>query len=258
MRRNNALFFIVAILFPTCVFSLYNGNTALPDMPEEAFFLSKNSFISLKSGYEGDFLLGRNIGVSADSSDPWIHSMLNGGTLSLGFINRLELYTLLGASKSKVVVQSAGQEVELKTAQNFGGEVGIRANTPVWRDMKFGVDAKYFYAWPEIDYLQVAGQRIKNTGRVFQKEWQVGLSVSQTFAWFSPYVGVKFCRFRMKFIDLTSLADWIPSEQVSIYNKSPFGFFVGLGISAVKGFYFNFESRFVDEYAISGAFGCSF
>lgn len=244
-------------MVPGSVFSLYNGNTALPDMPEDAFFLSKNSFISLKSGYEGDYLLSRHIGVSSPSSNPGIHSMLNAATLSLGFINRVELYTLLGASKTKVTVQ-AQEEIVLKTSQDFGGEIGIRANTPVWRDMKFGVDAKYFYAWPQIASLEVSEERVENSGKVYQKEWQVGLSVSQTFAWFTPYVGVKFCRFRMKFVDLSTLSHWLSSEQVSIYNKSPFGCFVGLGIAASKGFYFNFESRFVDEYAFSGAFGLSF
>jgi hypothetical protein len=253
--RLAAWFFLQSI--PFSLFSLYNGNTALPEMPENGFFLSDNSCISVKLGYEGDFLFGRNIGISSSGNDPSIRSMLNGGTFSLGFINRIELYSLLGVTTTKVAFHEGGK-IELKTPENFGGEVGIRANTPVWGDLKFGADAKYFYAWPTLESAEVQGKVEPASSRILQKEWQVGISFSQTFAFFTPYAGVKFGKFRMKFIDLKGLSDWISSNTISFYNKSCFGFFIGLGLSLQYGVYANLEFRCVDENALTAALGFSF
>ena len=237
--------------------ALYNGAPALPEMPEQGFFLSKDSFVSLKIGYEGDFLLGRNLDASS-VSDPGMTSMVNGATLAIGFINRLEVYTVLGASTTQVSCKAKHEDIKLKTAENFGGEIGIRANTPIWGDMKFGVDAKYFYAWPTLSQIEVSGRDIAPKGKVFQKEWQVGLSFSQTFAFLTPYIGGKFCRFEMEYVDLSSLRPWISSETLSIHNQNSFGAFIGLGITLEKGLFFDFEARFIDEYALTAAFGVSF
>lgn len=256
MRYRHFLFLCLALLFPSLSYSLYNGSTALPEMPESGFFLSKNSFIAVKLGYEGDFLLGRNLDASV--SDPGMTGMLNGATLALGFINRIEVYTLLGASETSVSCKAKGSDIHLKTGQNFGGEVGIRASTPIWGDMKFGADAKYFYAWPNLSEIKVNGGRVSDQGKVFQKEWQVGFSVSQTFAFFTPYIGGKFSRFDLEYVDLSSLHFLIPSETISMHNENPVGVFLGMGIAAPRGIYLDFEVRFIDEYAVTAALGASF
>ena len=183
--------------------------------------------------------------------------MLNGAVLTLGFVNRVEVYSLLGAVESKVSFTSLGSQVQLKTSQDFGGEVGIRANTPIWGDMKFGVDAKYFYAWPTLSQIKVEGVAVPSVGKVFQKEWQIGGAVSQNFAYFTPYVGVKFSKFSMECVDLSSLQS-LGFSEVNIHNEGPFGFFVGMGVAGEKGVYFDFEARFMDEYALTAALGVSF
>ncbi len=249
MHRIFSFFCLSALLIPSFGAALYNGNPSLPSMPEDGIFLSKDSFISVKTGYEGDFLFGRGLSVSSGVSSPSIRSMFNGASLSIGFINQIELYTVLGAVETKLSVDALDSHIKLQTGQNFGGEVGIRANTSVWGDMKFGVDGKYFYAWPTLSSL---------SGNVFQKEWQIGASLSQSFAFLIPYAGVKFSKFQMEFVDLADLQEWIPSQRVDIHNKSPFGCFVGLGIAGEKGPYFNFEARFLDEYSITGTLGLSF
>lgn len=245
------------VLVPAFSFALYNGSPSLPEMPENGFFMSNNSFIAVKLGYEGDSLLGRDLDASG-ASDPGIRAMLNGAVLTLGFINRVEIYSLLGATKSKVSVHAESEKIQLKTGQDFGGEAGIRANTPIWGDMKFGIDAKYFYAWPTLSSIKVGGARVSPRGKVFQKEWQVGASFSQTFAYFTPYVGVKFSRFYIDYANLSSLKTWIPSKKVNIQNKGPFGCFIGMGIAGKTGVYFDFEGRFIDEYGLTGALGISF
>ncbi len=239
-------------------FALYNGSPALPEMPENGFFLSKDSAIALKTGYEGDFILGRNLEISSPSSDPGIRGMFNAATLTFGFVNRIEVYTSLGSSEYRLFFHAQDEEIKLKAGGSFGGEIGIRANTPVWADMKFGVDAKYFYAWPNLSEVSAGGQTLSTEGKVFEKEWQVGAGFSQTFAFFTPYVGVRFSKFSLKFVNVFGIEDWVPSRRVAVHNQNPFGLFIGMGIAAPRGVYFDFEARFIDEYALTGAFGLSF
>jgi len=246
------------LLLPASSYALYVGCPALPEMPETGFFIPKDSAVALKIGYEGDYLLGRTLDISSPGSNPGMNGMLNGAVLTLDFINRIEVYTLLGASETKVSFNTQGPTVKLKTAQNFGGEVGIRANTPIWGELKFGVDAKYLYVWPTLSQVKVGGESLSSSGRVFQKEWQIAGAVSQTFAFVTPYVGVKFSKFSMEFIDVTSLNPWIASNRIDINNKGPFGIFLGLGFATQKGFYADIEGRFIDECALTGALGMSF
>ena len=234
---------LLLISFSSTAFALYNGSPNLPEMPEQGFVTSPDQAIAFKVGYEGDFTFGRHL-QAPSVSDPNIYSQFNGSSLTVGFMNRIEVYTLLGSSLTQFSFTSSGENIQLNTKENFAGEVGIRANTPIWGDFKFGVDAKYFYAWPTLS---------EGLGSVFQKEWQVGAAFSQTFAYFTPYIGVKFGKFHMEYVDLSSF-----SKNVSLQNACPVGLFIGMGIAAKKGISFDFEARFVDEYAFTGALGLSF
>jgi hypothetical protein len=235
--------FLVLLSFSASACALYNGNPSLPEMPEQGFFTPRDNALSYKLGYEGDFMLGRHLQVPSVSA-PEIYSQFNAASLTVGFINRIEVYALLGASLTQFSFTSSGQDFQLNTNENFAGEAGIRANTPIWGDLKFGVDAKYFYAWPTLSH---------GSGSVFQKEWQVGAAFSQTFAYFTPYAGVKFGKFNMEYNDLSYFR-----KNISLQNACPVGLFLGMGISAQKGVYLDLEVRFVDEYALTGALGCSF
>jgi hypothetical protein len=235
--------FLLLVFCSSSAFALYNGSPALPEMPEQGFFSDRDGAVSFKAGYEGDFTFGRHLQVSS-IADPQIYSQFNAASLTLGFINRIEVYALLGGSLTQFSCTSSEESIELNTKENFAGEVGIRANTPIWGDLKFGVDAKYFYAWPTLSDAP---------GSVFQKEWQVGASFSQTFAYFIPYVGVKFGKFYMEYVDLD-----VRVQNIFLQNACPVGLFIGMGIAATKGIYLDLEARFVDEYAFTGALGMSF
>ncbi len=233
----------------------------IPGFTEHArngIFLSENAGVAFKAGYEGDFTLGRNLS-SSSFNNPGLRAQFNAGTITLGFVNRIELYSCLGSSYAHLTCDTKTDEkISFKTDHNFGGEVGFRANTPIFRQMKFGVDAKYFYAWPTLSSIDLNGESLAPEGRVFQKEWQVGIGFSQTFAFFTPYVGVKFSKFSLEFVDLTSVSSESFSDKVEVHNKNPFGLFIGMGISGKKAAYFDFEARFIDEYALTGALGLSF
>lgn len=251
-RRSFFLFF--ALSLPFSANALYNGPPNLPEMPRENLFLKEDSPFSVKLDYEGDFLLGRKIKTSSSFSNPSMRSMLNGGEVSVGFIDRVEVYTLLGAFKPSISAEKEGHFFEIKMADSFGGEMGVRALAAFWGDTKLGFDAKYFYGWPHVDTVDFKGHKRKaQVQKSSQKEWQVGVSLSQTFAFFTPYIGAKCARFNLNLIDIS-----VWKESFLIENVSPFGVFIGLGIAGKKGPFCTFEARFLDEYGFSGSLGLRF
>lgn len=86
----------------------------------------------------------------------------------------------------------------------------------------------------------------------WSREWQVGFALSQQFAWFTPYVGGKCAKMRLQLTNLQSLG------SLCVENKSPFGVFVGLGVSGIKGVFFDGEVSFLDDSAFSCALGLRF
>ena len=227
-------FISALVLKSSLVFSLYNGCPSLPEMPEQGFF-SKDYFLSFKVGYEGDFLFGRKLKAqSISASNLSIDSTLHAASFTLGFVNRVEVYSLLGASRTTLFLDPSDQSNQsLHTGNTFAAEGGIRAILAFWREMKLGLDAKYFYAWP------------------LQKEWQIGASLSQRFAFFLPYFGAKYAQFMQDFHS-SSLGSF------SVENSNPFGLFIGLGIGSQIGPLFDIEVRFLDDYALTASLGLSF
>ena len=244
----------LALGSPLSVFALYNGCPSLPEMPTDNLFLKADSPFSLKVDYEGDYLLSRNLKEENSFLSPQIRSMFNGAEVSFGFVDRVELYTLLGASKATISGHKEDDYLKIKTKESFGGEVGARVIAIFWGELKLGFDAKYFYGWPRLGSLSVNGKDIGDSySQSMENEWQVGVGLSQKFALFMPYAGVKYSRFTLNFTGLSG-----PSNEILLENESPFGFFIGMGIAGKKGPFFNFEARFLDEYAFSGSLGLRF
>ncbi|MBS0627507.1 MAG: hypothetical protein JSS09_04780, partial [Verrucomicrobia bacterium] len=115
--------------------------------------------------------------------------------------------------------------------------------------------AKYFYGWPDLESFQKGSDTVKPSASSWQREWQVGVALSQKFFVFTPYIGANYSRFTLKF---SHLPKNLTSENIFIKNSSPFGFFIGMGICGETGVFFDFEARFFDEYALSTALGLRF
>jgi outer membrane protein W len=143
----------------------------------------------------------------------------------------------------------------MKIGASFGGQVGARVIGVFWGETKLGFDAKYFYGYPHLKTIEVGGHCTSATASSWQREWQVGVALSQTFAYFTPYIGANYSRFAAYFNNINSS---LFSGDVSVVNTSPWGFVIGLGICADKGPFLDLEARFFDEYAFSAAAGMRF
>jgi len=215
--------------------ALYNGSPSLPQIPEQNLFLAQDALLSLKLSMLQDFIWSRNLD---GLSDPAFHAAFSGGVITIGWIDRVETYLLLGSESFSL----SGDSCLLKAHGSFGGEIGARATVIFWGDTKLSMDAKYAYLWPHLD----------SGGQGWQREWQVGVALGQEFAWFTPYLGVKYARMLMKLSSLPSLGTLL------INNTSPFGAFMGLSIAGRRGLFFDVEARFFDDNALALELGLRF
>ncbi len=229
--------FFLFVLLSIPVFALYNGSPTLPEMPENNLFFNENSPFSAKTSYEVDFLLGRKV-ETVSYSDGSLHSFFQGAEIAWGFIDRVEVYMLLGVEKISFSANRGGKNREIQTSASFGGDIGVRSIIAFWGETKLGVDAKYFYAWPQVADSSYEGNK--------DQQWQVGLALSQEFFFFTPYIGGKVSNMQLNL------------EGIQIKNSNPFGVFVGLGIAGNKGVFLDLEARFLDDYALSGVAGFRF
>ena len=91
------VFWVFLILFLPG-YALYNGNPALPKIPEEGFFISKEAVLSLRAGYEGDLVFDRNMA-------PHIHKFKifeNFGVVAACFEERVDLYAGAGSYYAEI------------------------------------------------------------------------------------------------------------------------------------------------------------
>ncbi len=259
-RSFQALCFLAVLTFPHLAFSLYNGNPDLPEMPEEGFFVPKESWLSLKFGYEGDLVFDRSLRIDhqKDITSRGISSFestMNSGSITVGFIDRVEIYGLLGGLKTKLShTPVSHQHIHYDTGYHFESEVGIRAIVGYWGDTRLSVDAKYFFSSPHINSIHLNGSHVASSGaKIRDREWQIGIGVSHRISWFIPYIGVKYADLRMKFSHLKSLGFIFPKEQFTVKNNCPVGVFFGFGFSADRGIAVDIEARVLDETAVTAA-----
>jgi len=244
---------LLPFFLPSLTWALYQGSPTLPEMPEEGLFLGQEQPLSITGSYEIDAVLGRNI-TSDALSNTNMHSLFQGGEIALGWIDRFQLYTLLGGFSETVTGNRGDHAYKVRVGNSFGGAVGARAIAIFWGDVKVGFDAKYFYGWPRLQSITIDGQKNFPADSSHETQWQVGMGISQTFAVFTPYVGIHYARFSLQFTQLTDTS----FTELIIENSSPWGIVVGLGINGTKGVFVNCEARFADEYAFAGSIGIKF
>lgn len=240
----------------TKVLSLYNGNPSLPEMPEEGWLISKESWLDLKIGYEGDIVFDRCMHVHA-SHDNDVHninsyqSTMNSGTFTFGFSNRVELYFLLGSYQVELSQRLHNENhIHYDTDHHLGGLAGVRAIVGYWGETRLGLDAKYFMSTPDLAHLKLNGHHVpSDSAKMTDLEWQVGASLSHKVSFFIPYIGIKYSSAEIKLSHLHSLESALGTNHLRLKNKYPVGFVFGFGLSADRALAANLEARILDETA---------
>lgn len=220
MRR-----FLSILIAPLPLLALYNGNPSLPMMPQKGLFIPDMSPVSVKLGYEIDWVYASPLKAQIPhASDEHVHgfeSLSQFSVLTVNFIDRVELFANMGAL-SFHWHQPGDLSYHVDPSFAYGG--GGRAILAYWGDLQLSGQAAYIRSSPAVAKF---------------RQWQVGGGISYRFGWFFPYVGVDYINMNLK----TSTSE--------LQMRDPFGIYLGMGLGWNRGWNLNFEARFINEDALS-------
>jgi len=246
------------ISFSTLVASP-SGNPAFPGILQKGFLIPREYSVNVRGGYEGDFVFDGNMKQVEEGSggvDEYA-VVANAGTLTLNFVDRLDLYTALGSSRFCMQWRftdpsNAIRNLRAETENDFLWALGARGILWHSKNWKLGVNGRYSKTTNQLQWLTVDGVNAPTNGGCFsQSAWNANLGISYTIDFLSPYFAVNFEHVRSKISSQkVSIAD-AGSRDNHFQNKIPVGINLGCTMSTGSYFMLNVEARLINEEAVT-------
>lgn len=258
------------LLVSAAIFGIYStlnaapvGNPFFPEILKDGYFISCNSPVGLRVGYEGDFINDARMKQQEEGRgrvDNYTQDT-NSAVATINFFDRLDLYGVFGSSRVccdwRFATNIEINRVELETGYHFLWAVGGRGIVLKWGDTVFGLGARYNAVSLKPTWTTINGQPIPTSGtRLQSKEWQVDFDVSHQIEIFVPYVGVKYSSALTKIGRFSMGISSSGSGEIHMRNRTSFGLVIGCTLTTGKYFMLNAEGRLIDERAatIAGDF----
>lgn len=217
-----------AVLHLTTLSALFNGNPALPEIPEKGIFLPVECFGGVKVGGQADWVF---------KTDKHFSYQMYQGVLTANFIDRVEVFASLGTMKGKLTYP---QNISFQTSYNSTWGIGGRVLLIYWNQLVMGANAQFQSAKLDIT------RRYENNVEFHPKDkhlhyndWQVGVGFAYHLDWVVPYLGLCYH------------APHISAPDVSLDQQDPFSLYVGFTLTNDKYAEVTFEGRMVGENGIS-------
>jgi hypothetical protein len=252
--------FAIFILFFWKGFAAPIGNTADPEVIQQGFFTPRGSSMSLRLGYEADFVTDARMNQYVQSSGRVDdYSQRNhSGTITWNFVDRLDIFGVLGMSKTesdwRFIDAKTNQvhRIKLKTKGAFLWAVGSRAILYEWSNLFLGMGGRYSATDDLVSRVSNDGVAVSPVGaRVRWSQWQVNLDISYKIQIFTPYIGTKYSS---ELSELSGFSTEIAADgsgSNTFKNRSPVGLYLGCSLSNGKFFALNLEGRLIDEEAVT-------
>lgn len=217
------------------------------------------SGVSLRVGYQGDFVFNRKLKLHNGTTLTRARIMTNAGLIFLNFCDRLDVYGQLGATNidlegdgNAFSFSSGTSRLEVATETDFSWAVGAKAVLVEWCDFVLGADGRYFATSPHLRREVLSGfETFHDSATLDYTEWQVALGLSyRVDDMFVPYVAVAWAVPRVK------RAGILPSFEGDYVNgpykeQHYFGYLLGLTIVDCDKLSITGEVRLIDETAAS-------
>jgi hypothetical protein len=236
------------------------GNTSTPKVIEKGLFTQSADWLDVRMGYEGDFVADGRMNQydqgtgRVDTYEQWS----NTGTFTLNLVKRIDVYGVLGASKTKADWRfsnsNAGtiNRAKIETEDNLMWAVGSRAILYEWWNASLGLGGRYSACSYQPNQLSVDGVMQSTSHSHFEWwQWQINMDLSYKISWFIPYVGAKYSQERALLTDFSVPISGSLSPSNSFKNRDYLGFYLGCTLSNGHYFMLNLEGRVIDEEAIS-------
>ncbi len=248
----------------TSLFAAPVGNPSFPQLIQEGLFIPCDSWIDLRLGYEGDFIGDARMNQYAGGSGRVDNYAMNtnSATVTLNFVDRLDVYAVFGSSRTCADWRFSQPEVvnrmQIGTKYRFLWAVGSRAILYEWGCTILGLGGRYSKTTSPISWGTINGTPTPARGaRLEWREWQVDLDLAHKIDLFIPYVGIKYSNAKAKVEGFSvPIANHGTTGTLEMKNRSPIGLIVGCTLTTGKYFMLNVEGRLIDEEAltISGDF----
>jgi hypothetical protein len=249
--------FLVALGSTLCAAPV--GNTAAPQLCEEGFFISRDSWIDVRIGYEGDFVGNGRLKQCQEGSGrvDSFQQYTNSGTATLNILDRLDLFAVFGSSRVNADwrftnLSGLATRAQLETLYHYIWAAGARGILFEWDQVALGLGGRYSYCTYKPSLLTINAVPVSvGSARCIWREWQIDLDISYKIDLFTPYIGVKYSRAEARIGPFSTPISNSGSGTDHFKNKTPVGLFLGCSLSTGKYFMLNVEGRLIDEDAIT-------
>lgn len=252
MRHFLFFIFVLAALQAAPV-----GNPAAPQLLSEGFFIPYHSWVDGRAGYEGDFVQdGRMEQQDSGRVDRYAQST-NAGTLTLNFVDRLDIYGVLGASETRAnwrftTPADAIIRIQMETPYHLLWGIGARAALFEWGKVTLGMGGRYEQTRTDLSWLTMDGASQSVAGTQLKwHEWQVDLDLSYHIDLLTPYIGAKYASAKTHIRHAQTAIGANNAYTVQFDNRTPVGLILGCSLSTGKYFMLNLEARLIDEEAVT-------
>lgn len=256
------IFFALVLSFSSMVFASPVGNPAAPNAIEEGFFIPPSSSMSVRLGYEGDFISDRRLkqeGTNRRVND--FSQSANSGVLTVNILNRLDVFGTFGEAKIKTnwIIATEPDSfsfLDLQTDFRTNWSTGVKAIFFEWGKTSLSFGGRYSSTKPSILSITKDGRVFPITGKSDFKfwQWQVDGGLSYKIDLFIPYLSAKYAKAKANvFID-DLIINSNNTSRLVMENKNSFGMAVGCTLTCSKYVMLNVEARLVDEesFTVSG------
>lgn len=249
------IFFFISIVCK--IFSSTAGNPLNPEIIEEGFFISPSSWVNLRLGYEGIFVSDARMDKTSEKGKiDNFKSDINSGTITLNLKNRIDLFSVLGASRirSDWRFDNSGtiSRIELETNYKFYWAAGGKIILFQWGNTAFSLGGRYSSTDPSLSFITENGRpQITGNSKIKYRDWQIDLGIAHKIDIFIPYVGAMYLNSKAKIFEAPFIISNDSFNWIEMKNRDRFGVYVGCSLSNCKYFLLTIEARFIDEEAIS-------
>lgn len=249
--------FCLALLVFLCSSSLYAmfaGNPADPALMEKGI-VSNISRVSFRLGFMEDWVYKQRFQeefLIFEKTRTKNQLTTISGMATINLIRRLDLYTLLGASRMQV-------DDQIFSKRAFSWCVGSKLVFLKHKNWYFGSDVKYFETDQKPKYFVIGGEPFNIVNQYRSKYFDVQASLGMTYkiSFFAPYVNATYIYTHIspeppvvavRFPDEDAIAD---IEIPSLICRKKWGMALGFSLVDISKAALAFEWRLINQNGIN-------
>ncbi len=241
-----------ALLFGSSLQALYVGSPAEPSVIDKGFFIPENFWLSVEAGYQGDWVIDRNLEAcgSVSGSIEGFQMHMDQGVVTLGILNRVQLYGSVGSCKLdfSLIPHSPSSSFHLQSYNQLTWGAGLRALLFTWGDLGLGAILSYQHMNPSIKSIGNLSLISSPEGGVRYTEWQGAAGFNYSVDIFNPYIAITYSYVHG---GVHSHSPDIPLFHLKLRQR--LGMALGCALSSSKIFDLTLEVRLFGQRALSAA-----